>query len=121
MPITVAENRFAFFASFALTRGRFWPLLGMAIIAGVMTMVIGLLSMIVTLPLGMMSNIDMWGMSGQTDAAAVMAHLDLTNPWVFVQAIVEAIVSALTVGVLYAPFAAAYRDIKGLGPETPTA
>lgn len=121
VPITVAENRFAFFDSFALTKGRFWPLLGMAIIAGVMTMVIGLLSMIVTLPLGMMSNIDMWGMSGQTDAAAVMAHLDLTNPWVFVQAIVEAIVSALTVGVLYAPFAAAYRDIKGLGPETPTA
>ena len=49
------------------------------------------------------------------------AALDVTNPWVIVNALVEAVVYALTVGVMYAPFAAAYRDIKGLGAETPTA
>ena len=36
-------------------------------------------------------------------------------------AFVEAVVYALTVGVLYAPFAAAYRDITGFGVAEPTA
>ena len=48
------------------------------------------------------------------------AALDVSNPWVIANAVVEAIVSALTVGILYAPFAAAYRDITG-GPSSAAA
>lgn len=121
VPITVAENRMAFFDSFALTKGRFWPLLGMAIIAGVMTLIISFLSSIITMPLGVMSGMESWSFGPNSDPEALRAMLDISNPWVIASSLVEAIVYALTVGVLYAPFAAAYRDIKGLGSETPTA
>lgn len=120
VPMTVAENRFAFFDSFSLTRGRFWSLLGMAVIAFVMVLVISLLSWVVTLPLSMMVGTDVWA-GGSSDPEAIAAALDVTNPWVILSALAEAVIYALTVGVMYAPFAAAYRDLKGLGPETPTA
>ena len=121
VPITVAENRFAIFDSFALTKGRFWPLLGMAVIAFVMVLVISLLAMVVTLPLNLMTGLESWSFGSNADPEVMAAALDVTNPWVIVNALVEAVVYALTVGVMYAPFAAAYRDIKGLGAETPTA
>lgn len=120
VPMTVAENRLAFFDSFALTRGRFWSLLGMAVIAFVMVLVISLLSWVVTLPLSMMIGTDVWA-GGSSDPEVIAAALDVTNPWVILSALAEAVVYALTVGVMYAPFAAAYRDLKGLGAETPTA
>ena len=121
VPITVAENRFAIFDSFALTKGRFWPLLGMAVIAFVMVLVISLLSMVITLPLNIMSGLEAWSFGSTSDPEVMAAALDVTNPWVIVNALVEAVIYALTVGVMYGPFAAAYRDIKGLGAETPTA
>ena len=121
VPITVAENRFAIFDSFALTKGRFWPLLGMAIIAFVMVLVISLLAMVVTLPLNLMTGLESWSFGSSSDPAVIAAALDVTNPWVIVNAVVEAVIYALTVGVMYAPFAAAYRDIKGLRTETPAA
>lgn len=121
VPITVAENRFAFFDSFAVTRGRFWSLFGMAIIAIVMVLVIMVLSWVVTLPLGMMAGGEAWSFGSGGDAEAVAAALDVTNPWIIASALAEAVINALLVGVMYAPFAAAYRDLKGLGAETPTA
>lgn len=113
VPITVAESRFAFFDSFNLTKGRFWPLLGMAILALVMVLLVQLLSSIVSLPLGIISGLESWSFGGEQDSEAVRAALDVSNPWVIAHAVVEAIVSALTVGILYAPFTAAYRDITG--------
>lgn len=121
VPITVAENRFAFFDSFGLTRGRFWPLFGMAVITLVMVLVVQLLLGIVTMPLALMTGQQMVTFGAQQDPEALRRALDISNPWVIASAIAEAVVYALTVGVMYAPFAAAYRDIKGLGPETPTA
>jgi hypothetical protein len=123
VPITVAENRFAFFDSFSVTRGQFWSVFGMAVIAFVMVMVISMLSWVVTLPLAMMAGAGTgaWSFGSGGDAETVAAALDVTNPWIIASALAEAVVYALTVGVMYAPFAAAYRDIKGLGPETPTA
>lgn len=115
VPITVAEKRFAFFDSFGVTRGRFWPLLGMAVIAVVMVLLVELLSSMVSLPLGIMSGHQGWSMGADQDPEAVRAAFDVTNPWVIAHAVIEAIVAALTVGILYAPFAAAYRDITG-GP-----
>lgn len=120
VPITVAERRFAFFDSFNLTKGRFWPLLGMAVLAIVMVMLVQLLSSIVSLPLGIISGLESWSLNSDQDAEAVRAALDVGNPWVIAHAVVEAIVSALTVGILYAPFAAAYRQITG-GRPTATA
>ncbi|NJC42479.1 MFS family permease [Brevundimonas alba] len=113
VPITVAENRFAFFDSFKVTRGHFWSLLGMAVIAGVMVLVISVLSWIITMPLGMMVGHEAWSVGANSDPEAMAAALDISNPWVIVSALVEAVIYALTVGVIYAPFAAAYRDITG--------
>lgn len=113
VPITVAEKRFAFFDSFALTKGRFWPLLGMAVLAVVMVLLVQLLSSIVSMPIALASGMESWSFGADQDSAAVIAALDVSNPWVIAHAVVEAIVSALTVGILYAPFAAAYRTIKG--------
>lgn len=113
VPITVAEKRFAFFDSFNVTKGRFWPLLGMAILAIVMVLLVQLLSSIVSMPLAIMSGLEGWSFNGDQDPEVVRAALDVSNPWVIANAVVEAIVSALTVGILYGPFAAAYRDIKG--------
>lgn len=121
VPMTVAENRYAFFDSFGLTRGRFWPLLGMTVIVIVMVLVVQLLSAIVTMPLAIMTGQEMWTFGASSDPEALRAALDISNPWVIASAIAEAVVYALIVGVMYAPFAAAYRDLKGLGAETPTA
>ena len=117
VPMTVAERRFAFFDSFRVTKGRFWPLLGMVILAAVMVLIVQLLSSIVSMPLAIVSGMESWSFGAGQDSEAVMAALDVSNPWVIAQAVVEAIVSALTVGVLYAPFAAAYRDIRGTGVD----
>ncbi|RZJ00434.1 MAG: hypothetical protein EON90_07330 [Brevundimonas sp.] len=113
VPITVAEKRFAFFDSFGVTKGRFWPLLGMAVIAVVMVLLVELLSSMVSMPLGILSGHQGWSMGGGQDPEVVRAALNVSNPWVIAHAVVEAIVAALTVGILYAPFAAAYRDITG--------
>lgn len=112
VPITVAEKRFAIFDSFNLTKGRFWPLLGMALIAGVMAIVISLLAGVVTMPLTMMGGMSMFGGMGE-DPIEVMRNFDPTSPWMLASAVVNAIVYALTVAVVYAPFTAAYKGIKG--------
>ena len=119
VPITVAEKRFAFFDSFSLTKGRFWPLLGMAVLAFVMVLLVQLLSSIVSMPIAVASGMEAWSFGADQDAEAVIAALDVSNPWVIAHALVEAIVSALTVGILYAPFASAYRDIMGGGTDQP--
>jgi len=112
IPIVVAEKRFAFFDSFALTRGRFWPLLGMAIIAGLLSVVIWFLSMIVVMPVSMMSGLGMMSaMGASTDPSAMLEAFDPTNPWMIATAVLNAIIYGLMVGVVYAPFGAAYRDI----------
>lgn len=116
VPITVAERRFAFFESFALTRGRFWPLLGMAVIAVVMVIVIELLSSIVSMPVGVMSGLESPSWGGSPTPEQLRAMLDSSNPWVILGVVIESIVKALTVGVIYAPFAAAYRGIRGAPP-----
>jgi len=121
VPITLVQGRFAFFDSFKLTRGRFWPLLGMAVIAVVMVLLIQLLSSIVSMPLSMMSGLQSWSFNGGQDVANVRAALNVGNPWVIANAVVEAIVAAMTVGIMYAPFSAAYRDITGMADEQPPA
>jgi hypothetical protein len=117
VPITVAERRIAFFDSFRVTRGHFWPLLGMAILAGIMAAVIALLAMIVILPLSLMSGASMFGGMTSNDPAAMFEIYRTMNPWMIVTALLNAVVYALAVGVVYAPFSAAYRDIKGLPHE----
>ena len=116
VPITVDQKKFAFFDSFAVTKGRFWPLFGMAVIAFVMVIIVSLLAGIVTMPISMMGGMSMFGNMGE-DPTEMFRNFNPTNPWIIASSVVNAFVYALTVAVLYAPFSAAYRDIKGGQPS----
>jgi hypothetical protein len=115
VPITVAERRIAIFDSFAMTRGQFWPLLGMALLAGVLSLVVGMLSMIVTLPLRMaMGGLDlMQQLQGQDMAQMLQAAW----PSLLAMGVANSIVAALQLAVVYAPFSAAYRELAPRRPD----
>lgn len=115
IPITMAERRIAIFASFAVTKGRFWPLLGMALLAFVMSMVVGLLGGLVAMPIQLATG----GLAGLSDFEGESLQVLLQSAWPAIAAwvVINAIMSALQVAVIYAPFSAAYRDIKGAEPN----
>ena len=97
VPATFAQRRIDLKAAWKMTEGRFWPLFGMAIIAGVMACIVGLLLLIMSLPLSAM-------MAGPatSPAGAVGALLVL---------LLMAAGAALVTIILSAPFMAAYRDL----------
>tara|TARA_R110002124_G_scaffold286941_1_gene469369 strand:+ start:1196 stop:2077 length:882 start_codon:yes stop_codon:yes gene_type:complete len=110
VPITVAEGRIAIFDSFAMTRKHVWPLIGMAIIAWIMSMVVGLLGGLVALPVTMLLGTggDLATMDGQTTLQILQAAWPMVAGWIAVQSVL----SALQLAVVYAPYSAAYRDLK---------
>lgn len=111
VPMTLAEKRIVLFDSFRLTKRHFWPLIGMAIIAGVMSFVVSMLGSLVLMPIQLMS--------GGMERLATVEGLNLVGmlqqawPAILSYVVVNAIISALQVAVIYAPFSAAYRDIAG--------
>ena len=116
IPITMAERRIAIFDSFGFTKGRFWPLLGMALLAWVLSMVVGLLGSLVAMPLELATGGGITALEGLEDESL---QVILQSAWPAIGAwiLINAVMSALQVAVVYAPFAAAYRDIKGVASE----
>lgn len=112
VPITLAEGRVAVVDSFPLTRGRFWPLLGMSIIALVLTLIVMLLGSAIVAPLSFAATGVLWGGASEPELLARMT--DMANPWVIALQIGNALMTALAIGVFGGPFSAAYRDIKGV-------
>lgn len=115
IPITVAERRIAIFDSFGVTKGRFWSILGMAVIVFVMTMIVGLLGMVVGMPVTLATG----GLSALTELqeASIAEIFRVAGVAIIAWTVVNAILSALQIAVMYAPFSAAYRDIKGATAE----
>ena len=111
VPITVAEKKFAFFESFKMTSGHVWGLIGMAIIAFVMTMVVSILTSIVFFPvnMGLISTVDWEALEG----ADVGTILQSAGPMILISIVIYAIGAALQAAVTYAPFSAAYMGLKG--------
>lgn len=111
VPIVVAERRFAFLDSFALTKGRFWPILGMAVLAGVMSLLVGLLGGIIAQAVTLMT--------GGLDVLSGMEEARLDEivraawPALVCWGVINALISALQLAVIYAPFSAAYRALTG--------
>ena len=116
IPITMAERRIAIFDSFGFTKGRFWPLLGMALLAWFLSMVVGLLGKLVVMPLELATGGGMTALEGLEDESL---QVILQSAWPAIAAwiLINAVMSALQVAVIYAPFSAAYRDIKGAASE----
>ena len=112
VPITLAEKRITPFASFALTKGKSLPLLGMGIIAFVMSLLVGLLVDIIGTPATLaVGDLDGLGaLQGETTLSIIQQAWPVLVTW----GVINAVMSALQLAVLYAPFSAAYRDIKGL-------
>lgn len=110
VPITVAESRIAIFDSFAMTRKHVWPIIGMAIIAWIMSMVVGLLGGLVALPATMIlgASGDLASMGGQSTMQIIQAAWPLVVGWI----VIQSVLSALQLAVVYAPYSAAYRDLK---------
>ena len=116
IPITVAERRIALFDSFALTKGRTLPLLGMAIIVFIMTLLVGLLSSIIAMPVTVLSGGGIEALAafeGQSTTAILQQMGPMIGAWV----VLNALFSSLQLAVMYAPFSAAYRDLKDLPHE----
>lgn len=114
LPITVAERRIAIFDSWGLTRGRFWPLLGMAILAMILAMVVQFLGWIVFMPVFFLMGgglADLASPGFETgDLGQIFATL---GPVVIVGAVFMGLLSALQMAIAYAPFGAAYQALKG--------
>ena len=116
IPITMAERRIAIFDSFGFTKGRFWPLLGMALLAWFLSMVVGLLGSLVAMPLQLATGGGMTALEGLEDES-LQVILQAAWPAIAAWIVINAVMSALQVAVVYAPFSAAYRDIKGAASE----
>jgi len=112
VPIVVAERRFAFLDSFARTRGRFWPILGMAVLAAVMSLLVGLLGSIIAQAVTLMTG-GLNVLSGMEEAR-LDEILRAAWPALLGWGVINALISALQLAVIYAPFSAAYRELKGL-------
>ncbi len=111
-PMTFTEKKIAIKESWAMTKGRFWPLLGMAVLAGVMSMLVGLLGSIVIAPL----NLIFGGLESLAGAETTNIATLLVKFWpaLLVWGVVNALLSAAQAAIIYAPFSAAYLAIKGV-------
>lgn len=116
VPIVLTEKRLALFESFKATKGNFWSLLGLAIIAGVLGMVVWGLSLVVVMPISMLSGLGPMGAGSVSEE--LLANLTASSPLLLLSAAANAIVSAMVVGVIYAPFSAVWRDIKAARERT---
>ena len=110
VPATFTEKRMAFKESWRATKGVFWPLLGMAVIAVIMSIVVGLLGGIVALPLTLATG----GMQTLTsmEGASFGELLSTAGPALATWIVVNSILSTLQMVAIYAPFAAAWRDMR---------
>ena len=97
-PMTFAEQKIAIKESWAMTKGRFWPLLGMAVLAGVMSMLVGLLGSIVIAPL----NLIFGGLESLAGAETTNIATLLVKFWpaLLVWGVVNALLSAAQAAII---------------------
>jgi hypothetical protein len=111
-PMTFALHRFAIRDAWAASRGRFWPLLGMIVLAVIFYVMVWLLISIIGAALiavaGGPDALD--NIRTLTGAAIVSIAL-----YVFLQLILQVIQLVM----LYAPFAVAYQQVHGDEPANP--
>lgn len=110
VPMTLDRGRIVILESFKATRGHFWPLLGMSVIVFIMTMVVSLLGSIVAMPITLMTG----GLErlAVLDGVPAMAMLGQAWPAILGWSVVNAVLSALQLAVLYAPFSAAWQGLR---------
>jgi len=125
-PMTFAQKRVRVFGSWRVTKGRFWSLLGCYVLAWIFGLLIGLVGWIVTLCVGAVITGDWTTVSSVTvnPRAAMMASGIGALTHIFtiagiVQILLSSLIAAVSRVIMYAPMAAAYRDLAA--PEAPAA
>lgn len=108
-PHTFVTGHISLRETWALTRGRFWPLLGMIVLAVAFYIVIWMLISIIGVAVLRLSG----GQPALGAAAAGPGALIGGVTIIFMQLILQ----VLQVVMVYAPFGVAYRDIHGDRPE----
>ena len=111
-PVTFAEHRISLARSWRLTQGRFWPLLGMAVLAVIFYVMVWLA---VTF-LGVV----IVGLSGGAQAVESGAPPSVgTVIALLVSVAIQLLVPTLQVVMIFAPFAIAYQALNGPTDEVP--
>ncbi|KQS56437.1 hypothetical protein ASG17_10635 [Brevundimonas sp. Leaf363] len=114
IPITLAERRMAVLSSWGLTKGHFWPLFGIAVIAAIMSIIVSLLGGIVAAPLTLLTG-GLNTLSSQ-EGATLVELIQVGWPALLAWGVINSVLSALQIAVLYAPFSAAYLQLRGAAP-----
>ena len=105
VPMTVTEERIVVFGSLAATKGHFWPLLGMVLLAMLLSLAVSFLGSIVTAPLTALTG----GLSVLETSAAISGPMIAA---LFVWIVVSAALSAAQLLILYPPMAVAWKSRK---------
>jgi hypothetical protein len=108
---TFATRKITLFGSWALSRGHFWPMLGAYVIASILAVIVFLLGMSIAAALmAVVGGVGSLASLVRPDISSVSAAL---APPRLIYLAVMAVISALTLPVMFAPPATIYRALKG--------
>lgn len=105
VPITVVEKRIAILDSFHMTKGHFWPLLGMAFLAAILSFGVNLLVNIIAMPFAAISGGGFGLLTGQGITGLTVIGFVGT-------VVLSLLMTSAQALIMYAPFASAYRMLK---------
>lgn len=107
---TFATGRLNIFGSWALTKGRFWPILGAYLLAVILLIVVFLLAFAVQALVAIALGGGFAGVTSlfQPDMSTLAAFF---TPAMIVYSIIGGFISALSLMVMYAPAATIYREL----------
>lgn len=110
VPMTIDRGKIVIFDSFKATKGQFWPLLGMALLAIVMALLVSILGSIISSAADLATG----GMARLSALEGLSTAEVLAQAWpaLLVSSLVNAVLSALQLAVLYAPFSAAWQALR---------
>ena len=118
-PMTFAERRVQVFGSWGVTRGRFWSLFGCYLLAWIFAVLVGVLGWVVSVAANAAISGDWSAMSSAMNPRAMIVNgqlnmlTHLMSAGVIVQLVLSTLFQTVSRVIMYAPMAAAYRDLTG--------
>ncbi|HEY5411589.1 MAG TPA: hypothetical protein VIJ94_12785, partial [Caulobacteraceae bacterium] len=128
-PMTFARKRLQIFDSWGVTRGRFWPLLGVIVLAVIFALAIGLAIGLIrnALLIGSMQSLMREAMQHPTEPGFMMSRFaqmltpQVLSPALVAFVIVQGLADTCLRVVVAAPFAESYRVLTAPPPPPPPA
>ncbi|WP_309091157.1 hypothetical protein [Phenylobacterium sp.] len=107
-PMTFDTGRVAFRSAWRLTRGRFWPLLGMIVLAVIFYVMVWIVAAVLAVIVVALAG----GEQAIEDVGALSIVAGIAA---LVTIVMQALLQVLQIVMIYGPFAVAYRQITGEG------